>query len=87
MRVFDEGAFHLPMAGIVRVKDFETGEETLMDAGSKKMRQWYTDERKKIHTLTESVFSKARVDLVDVTTADKVSDVLTRYFMLRESRR
>jgi len=27
------------------------------------------------------------VDLVDVTTADNVSDVLTRYFMLRESRR
>ena len=58
-----------------------------MDAGSKKMRQWYTDQRQKIHTLTESVFSKARVDLVDVTTSDSVSDVLTRYFMLRESRR
>jgi hypothetical protein len=87
MRVFDKGAFHLPCAGIVRVKDFETGEETLMDAGSKKMRQWYTDQRQKIHTLTESLFTKARVDLVDVTTADSVSDVLTRYFMLRESRR
>nr|WP_320014083.1 DUF58 domain-containing protein [uncultured Desulfobacter sp.] len=87
LRVFDDGSFHLPLAGIVRVKDFETGEETLMDAGSKKMRQWYTDQRQKIHTLTESVFSKARVDLVDVTTADSVSDVLTRYFMLRESRR
>jgi uncharacterized protein (DUF58 family) len=87
MRVFDDGAFHLPSAGIVRVKDFETGEETFMDAGSKKMRQWYTDQRRKIHALTESVFSKARVDLVDVTTADSVSDVLTRYFMLRESRR
>ncbi|NDY71292.1 DUF58 domain-containing protein [Desulfobacter hydrogenophilus] len=87
MRVFDDGAFHLPSAGIVRVKDFETGEETLMDAGSKKIRQWYTDQRQKIHTLTESVFSKSRVDLVDVTTADSVSDVLTRYFMLRESRR
>jgi uncharacterized protein (DUF58 family) len=87
MRVFDDGAFHLPSAGIVRVKDFETGEETRMDAGSKKVRQWYTDQRQKIHALTESVFSKARVDLVDVTTADSVSDVLTRYFMLRESRR
>ncbi len=87
MRVFDDGAFHLPFAGIVRIKDFETGEETLMDAGSKKMRQWYTDQRQNIHSLTESVFTKARVDLVDVTTADSVSDVLTRYFMLRESRR
>lgn len=87
MRVFDEGAFHLPCAGIVRVKDFETGEETLMDAGSKKMRQWYTDQRQKIHTQTESLFTKARVDLVDVTTDDSVSDVLTRYFMLRERRR
>lgn len=87
MRVFDEGAFHLPCAGIVRVKDFETGEETLMDAGSKKMRQWYTDQRQKIHTFTQSLFTKARVDLVDVTTDDSVSDVLTRYFMLRERRR
>ena len=87
MRVFDEGAFHLPCAGIVRVKDFETGEETLMDAGSKKMRQWYTDQRQKVHTQTESLFTKARVDLVDVTTDDSVSDVLTRYFMLRERRR
>ena len=87
MRVFDAGAFHLPCAGIVRVKDFETGEETLMDAGSKKMRQWYTDQRQKIHNMTESLFTKARVDLVDVTTDDSVSDVLTRYFMLRERRR
>lgn len=87
MRVFDDGAFHLPCSGIVRIKDFETGEETLMDAGSKKMRQWYTDQRRKIHTLTESVFTKARVDLVDVATEASVSDVLTRYFMLRESRR
>ena len=36
MRVFDDGAFHLPVAGIVRIKDFETGEETLMDAGQQK---------------------------------------------------
>ena len=87
MRVFDDGAFHLPLAGIVQVRDFETGKTTLLDAGSKKTRKWYTDERKKLHTHTQTIFSKARVDLVDVATSDTVSDILTRYFRLRESRR
>ncbi len=87
MRVFDDGAFQLPCAGIVRVKDFETGQTMLLDAGSKKMRQWYTDARHRRHVQTQNLFSKARVDLVDVTTQDSVSDVLTRYFRLRESRR
>ncbi len=87
MRVFDDGAFQLPCAGIVRVKDFETGQTMLLDAGSKKMRQWYTDARHRRQVQTQNLFSKARVDLVDVTTQDSVSDVLTRYFRLRESRR
>ena len=86
LRVFDAGAFHLPDAGIASVRDFETGEVTLMDAGSKKTRQWFTKAKNEIHNHTTDLFSRSKVDLVDIQTSDSVSDVLTRYFRLRERR-
>ncbi|MCG8687069.1 MAG: DUF58 domain-containing protein [Desulfobacterales bacterium] len=86
MRVYDTGAFHLPDSGIVSVRDFETGGTCLVDAGSKKTRDWFTRTKTDIHDQTPGVFSRAKVDLVDIKTSDAVSEVLTRYFRLRERR-
>lgn len=86
LRVYDEGAFHLPESGIVGIMDFETRHTRLVDAGHKKSRAWYFDTKTAIHRETEDLFSRARMDLVDIKTSDSVSQVLTRYFRLRERR-
>jgi len=86
LRVYDEGAFHLPESGIVGIMDFETRETRMVDAGHKKTRTWFFDTKTAIHRETEDLFSRARMDLVDIKTSDSVSQVLSRYFRLRERR-
>ncbi|MCG8634259.1 MAG: DUF58 domain-containing protein [Desulfobacterales bacterium] len=86
IRVFDTGAFHLPASGMITFEDFETGETCLLDAGDKRTRHWFTETKTALHSETSRLFSKARVDLVELSTADSTSDVLTRYFRLRERR-
>jgi len=86
LRVYDEGAFHLPESGIVGIMDFETLHTRMVDAGNKKTRSWFFDTKTAIHGETADLFSRARMDLVDIKTSDSVSQVLTRYFRLRERR-
>ncbi len=86
LRVYDEGAFHLPESGIVGIMDFETRDTRLVDAGNKKTRSWFFDTKTAIHRETGDLFSRARMDLVDIKTSDSVSQILTRYFRLRERR-
>ncbi len=86
VRVYDNGAFHLPRTGMVTVTDFETGGSLVLDAGDTRTRRWYTDARQTAHADTAQVFSRSRIDLVDLCTEESVSDVLTRYFRLRERR-
>lgn len=86
LRVYDEGAFHLPESGIVGVMDFETRETRLVDAGDQKTRSWFFDTKTALHKETCDLFSRAGMDLIDIKTSDSVSRVLTRYFRLRERR-
>ncbi|MCG8617621.1 MAG: DUF58 domain-containing protein [Desulfobacterales bacterium] len=86
VRVYDTGAFHLPRAGMVTVDDFETGETLVLDAGDSGTRRWFTGVRQTAHEDTVQVFTRSRIDLVDLSTYESVSDVLTRYFRLRERR-
>ncbi len=86
LRVYDEGAFHLPESGIVGIMDFETRDTRLVDATNKKTRSWFFNTKTAIHRQTADLFSRARMDLVDIKTSDSISQVLTRYFRLRERR-
>ncbi len=86
LRVYDEGAFHLPASGIVAIRDFETFETRMVDAGNQKTKDWFFKMKTQVHGDTDALFSRARTDLVDVKTSESVSTVLTRYFRLRERR-
>jgi uncharacterized protein (DUF58 family) len=86
IRVFDTGAFHLPKSGMITFEDFETGDTCLLDAGDKRTRAWFTETKRAVHSEATQAFSRARIDLVELSTADSTSDVLTRYFRLRERR-
>ncbi len=86
IRVYDTGAFDLPERGIVALKDFETGKTVELDAGSRRVRDWFFNRRTRAHERAAGIFNRARVDLVEMQTKEEVSDVLTRYFRLREKR-
>ena len=86
IRVFDTGAFELPEKGILTLRDFETLETITVDAGSQRTRNWFTRQRTLAHETVSELFSRSRVDLVEMATRDSVADVLTRYFRLREKR-
>ncbi|MBA3011869.1 MAG: DUF58 domain-containing protein [Proteobacteria bacterium] len=86
IRIFDENAFHLPVKGIVRVSDFETGQVLVFDAFDRRTRDGFLRIKQEIHQETQDIFSKAKTDLVNLKTSDSVSDTLTHYFRLRERR-
>lgn len=86
IRVYDTGAFELPEGGIVTLRDFETGQTLEVDAGSRRTREWFSRQRSALHAKAGQTFSRARADLVEMQTRESVSDVLTRYFRLREKR-
>lgn len=83
----DPGEFALPSAGILEVRDFETGEQLLIDASDPKTRRAFqalkTDEYRQ---LIESL-KTADIDCIEISTRDSVADVLTKYFHYRERRK
>lgn len=85
--VSDPGEFTLPPAGIIEMKDFETGESVLMDAGDAHMRKLFETIQKKMFQNAMEAFRSLKIDCIDVSTKGSVADALTRYFRTREMRR
>jgi uncharacterized protein (DUF58 family) len=86
IRIYDEGAYHLPVKGIVRFSDFETGKTLLFDASNNRTKDGFLRAKRRVHQETQAIFSKAKTDLIDLKTSDSISDTLTQYFRLRERR-
>jgi uncharacterized protein (DUF58 family) len=86
IRIYDEGAYHLPLKGIVRFSDFETGKTLLLDAWNPRTRDGFLRAKRRVHQETQAIFSQAKTDLIDLKTSDSISDTLTQYFRLRERR-
>ena len=86
IRIYDEGAFHLPLKGILRFSDFETGKHLLFDAWNLRTRNGFLGAKKREQQETQEIFSKAKTDLVNLKTSDSIFDTLTQYFRLRERR-
>ena len=86
IRIYDEGAYHLPLKGIVRFSDFETGKTLLFDASNHRTKDGFLRAKSRVHQETQAIFSRAKTDLIDLKTSDSISDTLTQYFRLRERR-
>ncbi len=86
VRIRDPHSERLPDAGLLRLRDPETGSEALVDSSSKRVRaefeQRVADERARF----ESVCKRASVDLMDVGTRGSVADPIVRFFRMRERR-
>jgi uncharacterized protein (DUF58 family) len=83
----DPGEFHLPEAGILTVRDFETGQQLLLDASDASTRRSYHDHKTQDYALTLQSLRKADMDCIEIQTAGSVVDALHRYFRIREKRK
>ncbi len=83
----DPGDFHLPEAGILTLRDFETGRTVLLDASDPKTRRAYQTEKIEEYRQTLAGLKSNNIDTIEIHTGDSAADALIRYFRIRERRR
>ncbi len=83
----DPGDFALPAAGILRLRDPETGREMLLDASDRRTRKEWESAGKKYYGEQLARLQSAGLDCIEITTRDNAADRLTRYFRIREKRK
>jgi len=85
--VSDPGEFDLPEAGIVTMRDLETGRLVKLDAFHGPTRQRYARQRRAAYQALLDEFKAADMDAIEISTTDSAADALTRYFRYRERRK
>lgn len=76
----------LPNAGLLQLRDPETGRLVLLDTGSKRVRQAYRAAVLQERTAMRDACRRAGVDLLDIPTEGSVADPIVRFFRMREAR-
>lgn len=84
--IFDKGEFELPSDGIVSMTCFETGQNIMIDAGNRALREFYLKQRQSYHSQIIERLKSAKVDSVEISTDHSVADTLIQYFRYREKR-
>lgn len=83
----DPGDWTLPEAGLVRMEDLESGRRIWIDASHGPSRTLYERRRKAAYREILDRLKRSEIDVMEIGTADTVSDVLLKYFAFRERRR
>lgn len=83
LQVYDKLETELPNVGLMKIQDFETGEEQWIDTSSRKVRgqygQWWKDRQ----ATMKSTFNRSRVDSVSVSTDEDYVKALLALFKMR----
>ena len=83
IRVFDPFEEELPKAGILTLREVESGRVAEVDTGSSAVRErWAADARQRRESLIASL-SRAHVDLAEVSTGGDVAEPIVRAFHRR----
>jgi uncharacterized protein (DUF58 family) len=83
----DPGEFHLPKAGILTVRDFETGQQFVLDASDESTRRSYHENKTMDYAHVLQSLKNADMDCIEIHTDGSVVDALHRYFRIREKRK
>ncbi|QEL14619.1 DUF58 domain-containing protein [Limnoglobus roseus] len=76
-----------PAMGLVQLEDAETGEQLLIDTGSRRFREEFAARAAERQAAFVKLTRSSQVDLIDVSTDGKHFDSLVNFFRLRERRR
>lgn len=86
IRISDPAEDELPDLGLVTLRDPETGEVSLVNTGSRDLRERWRRHRKSQAATLAGILKKAGVDLVDLSTNGPVVEPLLRLFEGRKRR-
>ncbi len=83
LRIYDRMDMSLPNAGLLQVKDAETGATRWVDSSSEFVRNSYQQEFFRVTDYSAQSFKKAGSDLLHIRTGDDYVKVLQRFFLSR----
>jgi uncharacterized protein (DUF58 family) len=86
VRIRDAHSEALPRAGLLRLRDPETGRTVLVDSGSRRVREALAQRLQQERAAFDEACRRARVDVFDVPTRGSVGDSIVRFFRMRERR-
>ncbi len=82
----DERESVLPDAGVIAIRDGETGEETIVDTSQSFLRDAYAEAARRRHGARRTLLERLRVDLITLNMTDDYVLALHRFFRMRERR-
>ncbi len=77
----------LPIVGLMRIENPETGELHLLDTSSKRVRRAWVQLAKEREIAIEQTLRRSRVDQIKVKTGEPFTGALRKFFQRREARR
>ena len=83
VKIYDKMDMQLPAAGMLHVKDAETGNQKWIDSGDAFVRHSYEQEFFRVTSYSNDVFKKAGCDLLHLRTDEDYVKVLQRFFFSR----
>jgi uncharacterized protein (DUF58 family) len=86
VRIRDPKTQELPRAGLLSLRDLETGQPVLVDTSSRRVQAAHQERMVQLDAGYAEVLQKAGVDSMDLTTDASVSDPIVRFFRMREMR-
>ncbi|MBI9071562.1 MAG: DUF58 domain-containing protein [Melioribacteraceae bacterium] len=76
----------LPRAGLIKFKDAETGETSIIDTNSKETQKWFRRRREEQYHYRKNIFTSSRLDAVELSTGSSYIKPLVNFFKLRGQR-
>jgi uncharacterized protein (DUF58 family) len=86
VRIRDPHSEELPRAGLLYLRDPETGAGRWVDTGSARVRAALAEKVAENRLLVQDACRRSGVDLLDVPTRGSVADPIVRFFRMRERR-
>lgn len=83
IKLYDKMDMQLPDAGLMKVKDAESGNSKWVDSSSAFVRYSYQQEFFRVTDYSTQVFKKAGCDLLHIRTGEDYVKVLQRFFLSR----
>jgi len=81
--VSDQGEFRLPSAGLVSVRDIETGQPAVWDASHPETRRAFEAQMKTEYNDTLQKLKRADIDCLEIDCRASASDALSKFFQSR----
>lgn len=86
IRLSDPAEEELPDLGLITFRDPETGEVSVINTGSRRLREQWRKYRRDQSEYLADLVRRAGVDLVEISTHGPVVEPLTRFFDVRRQR-